>query len=140
MFKPALTHDVAQGGEKALDSLLKSGKKRGGAYANRDAIDYLTRGLELIKTLPDSPERAQQELDLQIALGAPLAMIKGLAALEVEQTYVRARELCRQVGETAQLFPVLWGLWRFYCVRAQLQTSRELAGALLRLAPRGGEP
>ncbi|HKZ50878.1 MAG TPA: hypothetical protein VJ256_03875, partial [Dehalococcoidia bacterium] len=137
-----LAHHYYEGQEweKALDYLLKAGKKAAAAYANRDAIVHLSRGLELIKTLPDSPERAQQELDLQIALGAPLAMIKGLAALEVEQTYVRARELCRQMGETPQLFPVLWGLWRFYCVRAQLQTSRELAEQLLALAGRDDDP
>ena len=39
---------------------------------------------------------------------------KGFAAPEVEKAYARARELCQQVGETPQLFPVLWGLWMFY--------------------------
>ena len=80
--------------------------------ANVEAISHLTKGLELLKTLPDTPERAQQELTLQIALGVPLMATKGYAAPEVEQAYARARELCQQVGETPQLFPVLWGLWR----------------------------
>ena len=62
---------------------------------------------------PGDPERTQQELDLQIALGPALMATKGWAAPEVEQAYARARELCQQVGETPQLFPVLWGLWRF---------------------------
>ena len=39
--------------------------------------------------------------------------IRGSAAPEVEQAYTRARELCLQVGETPQLFPVLFGLWWF---------------------------
>ena len=39
---------------------------------------------------------------------------KGQAAPEVGQAYTRARELCQQVGETPQLFPMLFGLWRFY--------------------------
>ena len=30
---------------------------------------HLTKGLELLKTLPDTPERTQQELTLQLALG-----------------------------------------------------------------------
>ena len=75
-----------------------------------EAISHLTKGLELLKTLPDTPERAQQELTLQIALGVPLMATKGYAAPEVERAYTRARELCQQVGETPQLFPVLWGL------------------------------
>jgi len=45
---------------------------------------------------------------------------KGAGAPEVEGTYARARELCQQVGDTPQLFPVLYGLWLFYLVRAQL--------------------
>ena len=44
----------------------------------------------------------------------PLMATKGYAAPEVEKAYTRARELCQQVGETPQLFPVLWGLWVFY--------------------------
>ena len=80
---------------------------------------HLTKGLELLKTLPDTPERTQQELTLQLALGAPLMATKGYAAPEVEKAYTRARELCQQVGETPQLFPVLRGLWVFYLVRAE---------------------
>ena len=59
---------------------------------------------------------------------------KGYAAPEVEQAYTRARELCQQVGETPQLFPVLCGLWQLLSVRAELQTARELAEQLLSLA------
>jgi predicted ATPase len=61
----------------------------------------------------------------------PLAATKGYAAPEVECVFARARELCRQVGETPQLFPVLAGLWRFYLVRGEVQTARELGEQLL---------
>ena len=66
----------------------------------------------------------------------PLMATKGFAAPEVEQAYTRARELCQQVGETPQLFPVLFGLWAFYLGRGELQTARELAEQLLSLAQR----
>lgn len=99
-----------------------------------EAIRHLTKGLELLQTLPGTPERTQQELTLQIALGMPLILTKGHAAPEVETTYARALELCRQVGETPQLFSVLVGLRRFYFVRGQLQTAHELGEQLLSLA------
>src|SRR5262249_22998948 len=86
------------------------------------------------KALPATPERAQQELMLQIALGVPLQVLKGYTASEVEGVYTRARELCRQVGETSQLFPALWGLWAFYLVRGDLTTARELGEQLLTVA------
>ena len=108
--------------------------------ANMEAISHLTKGLELLTTLPDTAERTHQELTLHTALGGPLMTTKGFAAPDVERVYARARALCRQVGETPELFPVLWGLWLFYEVRGSIQTSRELADQLLALAQRQQDP
>jgi len=79
-------------------------------------------------------------LTLYLALGAALQMVKGNAAPEVEHAYTRARELCQQVGETPQLVPVLYGLWRFYANRLQLHTAHEIADTLLRLAHHADDP
>ena len=38
--------------------------------------------------------------------------------------------LCQQVGDTPQLFPVLYGLWSVARVGATLQTAQELAEEL----------
>ena len=108
--------------------------------ANLEAVAHLTTGLELLATLPDTPERAQQELDLQTTLGPALINTKGLAAPEVLHAYARARQLCQQVGETPQLFQVLRGLWYFYLHRLELQTARELGEQLLTLAQQVGDP
>ena len=48
--------------------------------------------------------------------------------------YARARELCQQIGETPQLFQMLWGLWAFYIVRAENKVAHELGEQLLTLA------
>ena len=87
-----------------------------------------------------TPARTQHELLVQTTLGPALMAIKGQAAPEVEHAYARARELCQQLGEAPQLFPVLLGLWRFYLVRGVGQTARELGEQLLRLAQRGHDP
>ena len=105
-----------------------------------EAISHLTKGLEVLETLPDTPERAQQELDMQITLGPALMATKGQAALDVERTYARARELCQRVGETPQLFPVLWGLWRFYLQRGELHEARELGERLRNLTRSQDDP
>jgi class 3 adenylate cyclase/predicted ATPase len=107
--------------------------------ANPEAVQHLTTGLALLAMLPETPVRAQQEIELQIALGPALTATKGQAP-EVEQTYARARELCRQVSETPQLFPTLRGLCWFYVSRGALQTARELAEQLLGLAQREAAP
>jgi predicted ATPase len=62
-----------------------------------------------------------------------------MAAPEVEQAYARARQLCLQVGDAPQLFPVLWGLWWFYEAKPDLQAAYELAQQLLNLAGRGDD-
>ena len=77
---------------------------------------------------------------MQTALGPALLATKGWRAPEVAQAYTRARELCQQVGDTPQLFPVLLGLWTFSVVRPEFQTARELGEQLLRLAPARTRP
>src|SRR5262245_66014764 len=103
-------------------------------HAHQEAIDSLQRALALLATLPDTPERLQQELHMHVALGGPLMATKGQAALEVEQTYSRAYALCQQVEDTAQLLPVLAGLRLFYVMRAAHQTAQGLGQRLLMLA------
>src|SRR5206468_6937946 len=80
--------------------------------AQHEAITHLTQGLALLAQLPDTPQRAQQELRMQTALGPALMTTQGFGHPDVERVYTRARALCQQVGDTPQLFSVLPGLWR----------------------------
>jgi predicted ATPase/DNA-binding winged helix-turn-helix (wHTH) protein len=105
-------------------------------FAYREAVALSRRGLELLLKLPDTPERAEQELCLQLTLGVPLIATEGFAAPEVGSVYLRARELCQQLGDTPDVSEALWGLWTFYTLRAELGTARENAEELLRLAER----
>jgi TOMM system kinase/cyclase fusion protein len=125
---------------QAIAYWQRAGQQASGRAAYVEAINHLTKGLALLDTLPDPSDRCQHELTLQITLGGPLIASKGFAAPEVENAYARARALCQQVGETPQLFPVLWGLHVFYLVRAELHTAREVAEQFLRVARRGHDP
>jgi class 3 adenylate cyclase/predicted ATPase len=126
--------------EQAIPYWQQAGQKSTQRSAHAEAISYLTKGLEMLKTLPDTPERTQQDLTLQIALGESLIVMKGFAAPEVEQAYTRAQEICRQVGETPQLFSVLEGLSSFYMVRTEYKTSHKLRSQCLTLAQRLQDP
>ncbi len=125
---------------KAVEYLQLAGQQAAQRSANAEAISHLTTALELLMTQPDTPVRARQELTLQIALGAPFSATKGWAASEVGAVYIRARELCQQMGETPQLFPALWGLWSFYVGQAEYKTAYELAEPLLTLAQHAQDP
>jgi predicted ATPase len=105
-------------------------------FAYREAVALSRRGLELLSKLPDTLERAEQELCLQLTLGVPLIATDGYSAPEVGSVYLKARELCGQLGGTPDISEVLWGLWTFHTLRAELGTAREIAEDLLRLAGR----
>src|SRR4030095_6015801 len=93
--------------EQAIPYWRRAGQQARQRSANLEAVRHLTKGLELLAMLPETPARAQQELDLQIVLGLVLIDTKGRGAPEVEQTYARARALCQQVGDAPQLFSTL---------------------------------
>jgi predicted ATPase len=131
-----LAHHYTEAGlsQQAIAYWQQAGQNAMARSAHAEAIVYLRRGLALIAMLPDPPERLQRELSLQMALGVALMSIRGYAAPEVEQVYVRAHELCRQVGDVPHLFTTLRGLWMFYLVRAELPTALKLGEHLLQLA------
>jgi class 3 adenylate cyclase/predicted ATPase len=126
--------------EKAIKYLHLAGQQAAQRWANVEAIMHLTTALDLLNTLPDTRERVQQELMLRVTLGAPLQATRGVTSPEVKATYTRARELCQQVGETRQLFPVLFGLRTFHQVRGECLTARELGEQLLSLAEQEQDP
>src|SRR4029434_3313395 len=97
-------------------------------------------GLKLLATLPDTPERSQRELTLELMLGGLLIAAKGRASPEVGDVYARARALCQQVDETLQHFRVLRGLFLFHGAQAQLRTADEMSQQLLQLAQRQADP
>ena len=137
-----LAHHYTEAGltAQAIPYWQRAGQHAIDRSANLEAISHFTTGIELLKTLPETPEHTQQVLTLHLALGAALQIAKGVGAPEVEHAYTQAHTLCQQLGETLQLAPVLFGLWRFYTVQPQLHTARELGDTLLRLAQQAHDP
>ena len=137
-----LAHHYTEAGlrEQTLDYWQRAGERALQRSAHIEAISHLTKGLEVLKTLPTTPERIQQELGLLLTLGIPLSATQGYAAPEVVHLYTRAQELCQYLGETPKLIPVLLGLWRFYLLRAELGKARELAEHCLLLVQRVNDP
>ena len=85
-----------------IGSLPDSGRCARSAMA--EAVAQLTKGLELLESLPGGPERQRSELDLQLALGQASIAAKGFAAPETGRAYARARELCLELGDIGSSF------------------------------------
>jgi predicted ATPase len=125
---------------QALPYWQRAGQRAIQHSAYVEAISHLSRGLEVLKTLPETNERLRQELEVQMTLGGALTAVKGVAAPEVEAVSQRARALCQQVGEPPQLLVVLSRLGTVYNNRGQYQAARELGEQVLRLAQRVQDP
>jgi class 3 adenylate cyclase/predicted ATPase len=137
-----LAHHLTDAGcyEQAIVYWQRAGERARQGSAHIEAIAHLTKALELLAIVPETDARIQQELVLRLALGPSLIAVRGYASQDVEQVYSRARVLCQQMGETRQLFPMLWGLWGFYVVGGNHQGAREVGEELLRLAQREQDP
>jgi class 3 adenylate cyclase/tetratricopeptide (TPR) repeat protein len=131
-----LAHHYTEAGltTQSLPYWLEAGRVSLARSANIEAVNHLTRGLELLATLPDSPERLQSELAFQTNLGMAWMATKGYAAPETRRAYDRARELCSRAGESPQLVPILIGLANYFIVRAEYGAACEIAEQTLRLA------
>jgi class 3 adenylate cyclase/predicted ATPase len=137
-----VAHHYTEAGfrEQAIPYWQQAGQRALQRSANLEAVSHVTRGLEVLGTLPETHERAQQELALQIMLGVALGAIKGQHAPETARTYARACALARQVGSQPELFPALWGFWYAHMLRGQLPRARELAEEFLELARQQHDP
>lgn len=119
---------------------LAAGLQAVRASANREAITYLQAGLTCVAKIEDPVQRTPLELELLLSLGPPLMATRGYADEDVERGYSRARELCRQLGEPPAVFPVMFGLWTYHCLRAKHVAGRELAEHMSNLAHASGDP
>jgi predicted ATPase len=109
-------------------------------YAYREAVEHLTTALELLQTLPETPERARYELALQMALGSAAMAAYGETASTVERAYARACALCQQVSATSQYCAALVGLGTWYATHGQLRTARELLEQALHYGQEAYDP
>jgi serine/threonine protein kinase/tetratricopeptide (TPR) repeat protein len=136
-----LAHHFTAAGEvlPGISYWLKAGQRSLTRCAVAEAMSHLQRGLELIETLEEGPQRDQLELGFQLPMGAVLLQAKGYANEDVGKTFARARELCERLGPEAPLFHVLWGLWVWNVVLNRLETCLEYADEMIQLAEQAGD-
>jgi adenylate cyclase len=127
---------ITSGKPGAVGYLLQASEQAMGLGAYPEAITQLNQGLELLETMPDSSQRARQELRLQLLLGSALQTSEGYSHPAAVRALRRAKMLCDQVGDTAQSFRVLWLLGFYYRWQGELQASHQLDTQLLELALR----
>ncbi len=127
-------------GELAVGYWQRAGERIRRYAGEREAIAHYSKGLDVLQTLPATPARTQQELDMLVNLIEVLGNTKGPAFPASGQLMAQARVLCQQTGDTPHLFWVLFYLRTGYTARGEHQTAREVAEQALALAQRLQEP
>jgi predicted ATPase len=72
---------------QAIAYWLKAGVAAARQSANVEAVDQFRRGLALVEALPDECEKAERELDLQMALGPALYATKSYSHPDLGRAY-----------------------------------------------------
>jgi len=131
-----LAHHFRQAGlpAKAAGALLLAGRRAYQLAAYQEAVSYLAEGLSLLAGLPETPARVRQELEFLVDLGGAMDAAGGFSASEVGEVFLRARALCRQTGETRQLWQALYGLLWVNYLRGQYVQSHAYGEEALRLS------
>jgi tetratricopeptide (TPR) repeat protein len=101
--------------------------------AYREAVAHLSASLQLLSGGPPSPERDRFELTLLCRLAPALIATRGYADREVEDNYLRARELAGRIGDQARLSQTLYGLANMYEYRGAYDLAERLANERLAL-------
>ena len=102
--------------------------------ANIEALHHFDRALDLLKDLPQGPERNALELELLLARGAPMLSVRGYASDDMGENYRRAKDLLQETSGSVHQFLAIKGLWVFHLVRGQIAEACSLAENLRSLA------
>ncbi len=127
--------------EQAVAYWQRAGEHAVARSANVEAAAHFGRGIEVLRALPESTPRDEQELALQVASITPLLASRGFGSAENERATARALELSRRIGaDTPAHFWALYGANFFYHVRGEIRLARDLAHELLGVAERLQDP
>ena len=119
---------------KAVSYHEKAGRRALARSALTEALAHFDRALDGLARLPRTQERLRCELSIQLALGSSHVAANGFAAEPTGEAYRRARVLCEELGDTRELFPVLYGLCLYHLYGAELVQAEAAAERLLSLA------
>jgi class 3 adenylate cyclase/tetratricopeptide (TPR) repeat protein len=137
-----LAHHYARAGDaaKAVQYMALAGEQAQQRSAFNEAIALLNAGLDLLKTLPESPARDANEIRMQLALGTAAQTSIGPSANQTEAAFSRAYELCIRDGESIDLLRALSGIRVVHLTRGNLRKSYELSREVLEIAGRINDP
>lgn len=136
-----MAHHLAQAGrlEEAISYLRRAGERAIRRSANVEAIRHLQKGLDLLQMLPETSEREQVQLGIDVILGQALIAGRGYAASETKDVLLRAKSLLHHLTEPSDRFAVLYGIWACYYVAGEVALQQQAAVEFLKAAEQAND-
>ncbi|WP_374689104.1 AAA family ATPase [Promineifilum sp.] len=126
--------------EPAIQAWQGAGTRASERAAFAEAEQHIRKAIELLLTLPESPQRDQRELTLQATLGQILEAVKGFGSVESSAAFARAGQLVDRLGDDPGTFFALFGLYSSAASRDERETATALSAQLLKLADKWQMP
>src|SRR5262249_22417655 len=101
-------------------------------------ISCLDSALRLVDELPDTADRARNELRLRQLYTTVLSQTTGYTAGTLLQNLARTRALCEQLGDAGALFDALSALYLLHANSGRVALAQEVEPELFRLSKRLG--
>ena len=125
---------------RAAEFFLIASERARQVFADREALTLARRGMEMLQSLPATPERIPRELQHLMAIALPAQNVLGYAAPELEETFRRVHVLCDQLGENPDLFGMVTGTGAFHLMRAELSRTEQSVDQMQSISERIGHP
>jgi tetratricopeptide (TPR) repeat protein len=130
---------VAADSEKTIRFLSMAARRARLQGALTETGDLYRDALQVLKRIPESQERDQVELGLQLGLGAVSMATRGYAYAETAAAYQRATTLGERLGDPTQVVLALTGLVTQPLLRGELDAAQAIADQALAASLRHGK-
>lgn len=125
--------------DRAIPWYRRAGEIAQQLSATQESVRLVSHALDLLRSLPTTPQRLELERDLLLALGPLLVVTHGYAGQLVAATYTRAHDISRELNQGEASFASLWGLWLYCSARGDPTKARDLTDQLLAIGTQSGD-
>jgi class 3 adenylate cyclase/tetratricopeptide (TPR) repeat protein len=133
-------HELAGDAEQAAHCWLEAGRVAAATGASTEAITLFRRGLAALDDVPEGVARTGLELDVQLGLGTASSTVEGYTSPNARAAFERAVALGERLGDTATIFPALWGTSSYWFVLGEHRLDYGLVERLVRIAEEQEDP
>ncbi len=126
--------DLADLPDRAIPFYMAAAQGAQARGAHAEAIQLLTRVVELVKLIPASDDRDVSLLTARMLRALSISATEGYAAPGVRADHRKAEIITERLGDRPEVMPALLAIWVTGLTSSELRTSGRLIARLLQMA------